>query len=357
MQNLPRHIFDSLKDYVKGQDDALKKIATAVSIHIKNHDCTDDFAPKSNILVIGDTGCGKTETVRALEEMELTVPVVLVSALDYSVSAWQGRDISEIFVDAYRDAVDIVNDMYGTGLPEWKHQEKVVDTVEHSIIVIDEFDKISRNASGKKDEFKADYQHALLTIIEGKRIPLKVNDRRFYINTTGMMFILMGAFAGLSDITRKRVSPPAMIGFDTSSRSSGREAELMPNTEDLLEFGMPRELIGRIPLRVKYNKLTVDEIVDIMRNAQNSPLQRIIDRASTLRCVLDVTDDAVRLIAEQVISLGTGVRGVEVILTDLLYNTLFDAADGRLCIITVDKDSVLGVSSPVVYYDGRKKTK
>ena len=64
--------------------------------------------------------------------------------------------------------MDIVNDMYGTGLPEWKHQEKVVDTVEHSIIVIDEFDKISRNASGKKDEFKADYQHALLTIIEGK---------------------------------------------------------------------------------------------------------------------------------------------------------------------------------------------
>ena len=343
MHYTPTELFTNLQKYVKGQDDALRQVATAVSIHVQSYLYHEPV--KSNLMLIGSTGCGKTETIRALQAMHLPVPVLLISALDYSVSAWHGRDFDEVFADAFRKALkkaeddDLLDD-------EEAIERFALNVSEHAIIVIDEFDKLHRECR-TDDNFKMDYQHVLLTTMEGKEIPLKINDKkRITVNTSNMMFIVLGAFSGLEEITRQRVSPKKAVGFSVSC--DDKDLDLTPSVDDLIDYGFSRELMGRIPVRVSYHPITVQGMVDIIKHAKNSPLRQMMRKSSLMHCKLRVTDEAMMYIAEQSLTAGTGVRGVDAILADVLYETLFRVTDGEEYVITIDEDAVKKVSPPHV---------
>ena len=345
MHYTPNEIFTNLKKYVKGQDDALKQVATCVSIHV--HSYLYHEPVKTNIMLIGNTGSGKTETIRALQAMSLPVPVLLISALDYSVSAWRGRDFDEVFAEVFRKALKKVEDDDLFDYDEEAKEIFALRMAEHAIIVIDEFDKLRRETRSD-DNFKMDYQHALLTTLEGKEIRLKLNDtKRVTIGTHNMMFIMLGAFSGLEEITKQRISPPASIGFSIESENKPT-GDLIPTTDDIIGYGFSRELIGRIPVRVSYHPITVQGMVDIIRHAKNSPLRQMMRKASLMHCKLRFTDGAIAYIAEQSLSNGTGVRGVDAILTDIMYETLFRITDGEEYVITIDEDVVKKLSVPHV---------
>lgn len=345
MHYTPAEIFTNLKKYVKGQDDALKQVSTAVSIHV--HSYLYHETVKTNIMLIGNTGCGKTETVRALQAMSLPVPVLLISALDYSVSAWRGRDFDEVFAEAFRKSLKKVEDDDLFDYDEEAKEIFALRMAEHAIIVIDEFDKLRRE-DRTEDNFKQDYQHVLLTTVEGKDIRLKINDtKHITVNTSNMMFVFLGAFSGLEEIIKRRISPPASIGFSIEPEDKPT-GDLVPTTDDIVNYGFALELAGRIPVRICYHPMTKAGLIDIIKHAKNSPLKQMMRRSSLMHCKLRFTDGAIAYIAEQSLSNGTGVRGVDAILTDIMYETLFRVTDGKEYLITIDENVAKKLSEPVV---------
>lgn len=344
MHYTPVEIFTKLQKYVKGQDDALRQVATCVSIHVNSylyHEPT-----KNNLMLLGSTGCGKTETIRALQEMHLPVPVLLISALDYSVASWRGRDFDEVFAEAFRMALkkaeddDLLDD-------EEAIERFALNVSEHAIIVIDEFDKLRRETRSD-DNFKQDYQHVLLTTLEGKEIRLKLNDtKRVTINTHNMMFIMLGAFSGLEEITKQRVSPKKAVGFSTCYDDK-QDIDLTPSVDDIIEYGFSRELVGRVFMHICYHPMTKAGLIDIIKHAKNSPLRQMMKKTSLMHCKLRITDDAITYIAEQALVLGTGTRGVDAILADIVYDTLYCITDGEEYLITIDEDAAKKISLPHV---------
>ena len=359
MNYTPRVIFNWLNEFVKGQDAALQKISTALSIHINASYAEAEDVTRSNILIVGPTGCGKTETIRGLMEMDLAFPVVKVNSLNYSgVGAWSGTDFNEIFTLAFKQAKKKVEEDMGGKVNDDELRFLALEATKHSIIVIDEFDKISKNNRGgndNSDSFAADYQHTLLGILEGgtdvrvQVTPATQSSPAMItrISTSDMLFILMGAFAGLEEITRKRVAPPAPIGFKANENNVS-ELDLTPTTEDLVQFGFSAEILGRIQIRSRYNQLRVPQLINIMKNAANSPVTKLEKRVEVLNFDLIVSEMAYEIIAEKAIKLGTGARGIENILADIVYPTLYGEADGSHKQILIGANAANGYEPPSV---------
>ena len=336
MEYTPRVIYNWLCEFVKGQEVPLHKITTSLSIHINAVLNMNDTISRSNILIVGPTGSGKTETIRGLKELYLPFPIVKINALDYSVGAWQGRDITDVFTTAYKESVKMIREDLNKTASESEIRSMALESTSHSIIVIDEFDKLAkREENSSSNAFLAEYQYKLLGLLEGAEVPVKIIEAVgdtpamiYRISTLNVLYVLMGAFDGLEEITKKRVSPPAPIGFQ-SSAAGEQKLDLTPNTDDLIAYGFSRELVGRIPIRAKYNKLSADLLVDIMKNAANSPLKKMQDRAKLLGCDLIFEDEALEAISKIALSMNTGARGIDSILCELVYDELFNSCDGR----------------------------
>ena len=362
-----------LDRYVIGQSSATQSIAMAVAQHFLaceyNESCDEeDQIQTDNILIIGPSGCGKSETIRVLKNIseKYNFPLVFESASNFAPNdSWKGVGINNIVSRLFMAAGDI---FYGNHLDaDTEFATSVIKKLTESsgIIVLDEADKIFKNISIIDSERSSshDYQSSLLKLIEGTNVQtdtfthnqtvpfansttgkieyetIEETIESTSINTEGILWILLGAFEGLDKITAKRIQREnnkdittihdyyqcCHAGFiqDKPIATTPAKINLTPTIDDLVAYGMKKELAGRLPIRVQFNPLTANALIKIMLECPTSAYREYQRRVRLLGHTLIADSSALRYIAQTAVSNGTGARGLRTIFNDILSPVMF----------------------------------
>ncbi|MBC8480866.1 MAG: ATP-dependent Clp protease ATP-binding subunit ClpX [Candidatus Actinomarina sp.] len=354
---LPKEINHSLNEFVIGQNEAKKTLAVAVYNHYKriykDDNSNDDLEiQKSNVLILGPTGSGKTLLAQTLAKI-LNVPFAIADATTLTEAGYVGEDVENILLSLINAA------------------DFDIKKAEKGIIYIDEIDKITRksdNPSITRDVSGEGVQQALLKILEGTVAQVPPQGGRKHpqqeylqIDTTNILFIVGGAFDGLEEIITKRLGENS-IGFSASLEGSSKinQNEVFQNveTKDLIKFGLIPEFIGRLPIVTNVNELEKDSLIKILTEPKNAIIKQFQKMFALDDIELVFTDDSLEALAELALKRNTGARGLRSILEKILLNEMYESPSRKdIDQIIVDKENVLEGIQPKMVLNQSKDSK
>ena len=322
----PKEIFNKLNEWVLDQDPAMKKIAREYYNHLKrlkrydmDNDCNNKLRiDKTNMIYMGPTGCGKTETIRAIATL-MDLPFVIEDSSSFTSAGYVGRDCDEILKDLL-DAAD-----------------GDIERAQKGIVFLDEFDKIKKTTGGKggKDVSGEAVQQALLRLVEGGTHKVKkdkMTGATMDFNTDNVLFIAGGAFVGLDKIIANRVnknSGKSNVGFGAvlakEQEQQYNELIMQVKPEDLMEYGMIPEVLGRFPVLVPFKELSIETLIDILTEPKHAIIKQFKEMYKFESDIdLEFTEPALKLIAEKAKEKKIGARGLRSVLEEVLDDVGFE---------------------------------